>query len=164
MEASELRPTFRVQLEYPRNTAVEQIRAKLGAREELVGRWRGKGRWAEIHVPEQERKLWSPRLSLRVDDTGDTSELLGRFEPQAEVWTFFMFVYSAVAFFTILGGIFGYVQWASAEPAWGLWAVWAGVPTIALLHVVSAVGQRLGRQQMHDLRAVVLDIVEEIGG
>lgn len=155
-----VRPTFRVPLDSPRSVAVERIRGGLGAREELRGRWRGKGRWAEIHVPEDERRIWSPRLSLRVDEVGDASELFGRFEPQPEVWTFIMFVYFASAFLAILGGTLGYVQWVSNEPAWGLWAVWTGVPLMALLHIASAVGQRLGREQMHDLHELILEILD----
>ncbi len=162
MEAPQLRPTFRVPLEYPREVAVERIRARLVAREELQGRWRGKGRWAEIHVPEAERKLWSPHLSLTVEDRGDASELSGRFAPNPEVWTFFMFVYVGVVFFILLGGTFGYVQWASNEPAWGLWAVWLGVPMLGLLHATSAVGQRLGRVQMRDLHVLLFEVLEEI--
>ncbi len=163
MNTPELRPTFHVRLEYPCDVAVERIRAGLVAREDLHGRWRGKGRWAEIYVPERTRKLWSPRLSLRVDDAGDASELFGRFEPNPEVWTFFMFVYFGVAFLVVFGGTLGYVQWASGEPAWGLWAVWIGVPLIGLLHLVSAVGQRLGREQMRDLHILVFEVLEEMG-
>lgn len=162
MEAPRLRPTFRVPLEYPRDVAVERIRARLVAREELQGRWRGKGRWAEIHVPEAERKLWSPYLSLTIDDAADVSELSGRFAPHPEVWTFFMFVYVGVAFLVLFGGTLGYVQWASDEPAWGLWAVWIGVPVLGLLHLASAVGQRLGQEQMRDLQVLIFEVLDEI--
>lgn len=162
MTSPQLRPTFRVPLGFPRDVAVERIRSRLQKREELQGRWQGTGRWAEIHVPPEERKFWSPYLSMSVDDSGDTSELVGRFAPHPEVWTFFMFVYFGVAFLTVLGGIFGYVQWVSGEPAWGLWAVWIGLPVVGLLHAASAAGQRLGRDQMRDLQRLIFEVVDEI--
>lgn len=164
MKAPELRPTFRVPLEYPRDVAIDRIRTRLGSRHELQGRWRSRGRWAEIHVPEKDRRLWSPYLSLTVEDAGDASELFGRFAPRPAVWTFFMFVYFGAAFFVLFGAIFGYVQWASDEPAWGLWAVWLGVPVLALLHAVSVVGQRLGREQMRELQVLIFEVLEESAG
>ena len=71
---------------------------------------------------------------------------------EPEVWTFFMFVYSLVAFLVVFGGIFGYVQWASNEAAWGLWAIWIGIPVLGLLHLVSYLGQRKSQAQMWDLK------------
>ncbi len=121
-----------------------------------------KGRWAELHVPPSDQRVWSPHLSIRLDGSADGCTLFGRFAPRAEVWTFFVFLYFGVAFLVVFGGIFGYVQWASDEPAWGLWSVWIGVPVLALLHLASAVGQRLGQEQMIELRSE-LDSVLEAG-
>ncbi len=162
MEGPDLRPTFRVPLDLTREDAVERLRARLVARPELHGRWHGKGRWAEIGVPRDERKLWSPVLSLRVDKTRWGSELFGRFAPQPHVWTFFMFVYGAVAFLALLGAVLGYAQWASDEPTWGLRAVWFGVPFLMSLHGVSAVGKRLARSQMRSLHTLVFEVLEEL--
>jgi len=162
VDAPELRPTFSVPLDLPREVAIERIRAGLVAREQLAGRWRGKGRWAEIFVPEAEKRVWSPHLSIRVDHAEGGSSVFGRFAPDPEIWTLFMFVYFAVAFLVLFGATFAYVQWVSGEPAWALWAVWLGVPTIGLLHLASAAGQRLGRQQMRELLETFWEVLEEI--
>lgn len=148
-----MRPTFQLRLGRPRDEAVTAIRASLADDPELVGRWQGKGRWAEIHVPGPERRLWSPHLSIRLDDEDGSCTLFGRFAPHPEVWTFFMFLYFGVAFLALFGAVLGYVQWASDEPAWGLWAVWIGVPVLLLVHLASWVGQGLGQEQMAGLRA-----------
>ena len=74
-----------------------------------------------------------------------------RYAPRPEVWTLFVFGYAAVAFLVILGAIFGYVQWASDETAWGLWAVWIGLPLLVSLHLVSWIGQRLSAGQIEEL-------------
>ena len=161
-----LRPTFSIALALPRDEAIEAIRARFTGTPELAGRWRGKGMWAELYLPETERRLWSPYLSIRVDKRDQGSSLFGRFAPHPEVWTFFMFLYFLVGFIVLFGGTLGYVQWTSDETAWGLWAVWIGVPILGLVHVASTVGARLGQEQMHRLRReldALLDGAPELG-
>ena len=147
-----LRPTFSVSLALPRDEAIAEIRARFTDTPEMAGRWRGKGSWAELYLPEAEHRIWSPYLSIRVDERENGSSLFGRFAPHPEVWTFFMFLYFLVAFLILFGATLGYVQWASNEAAWGLWSVWIGAPVLALIHVASAVGARLGQEQMRGLR------------
>ena len=159
-----LRPTFSVPLASPRDEAVAEIRARLAAAPELAGRWRGKGRWAELYLPESERRLWSPYLSIRVDDREGGSSIFARFAPHPEVWTFFMFLYFLVAFIALFGATLGYVQWASEEPTWGLWALWIGVPVLLGIHGASAVGARLGQSQMRRLRRELDDLLAEAPG
>ena len=151
-----------IDLDVPREKLVERVRAELVSRTDLQGRWRGKGIWAELYVPEHERRIWSPYLSVRVDENGEASRLFGRFGPVPEVWTFFMFLYFAVAFLVAFGGTFGYVQWASDESAWALWSVWIGVPFLGLLHLASALGRRWGQAQMRDLKALLDDVLDHV--
>ena len=154
-----LRPTFTVSLALPRDEAVEAIRARFTQTADMAGRWRGKGSWAELYLPEPERRIWSPYLSIRVDQRRAGSSLFGRFAPHPEVWTFFMFLYFLVAFIILFGATLGYVQWASAELAWGMWAVWIGVPLLLCIHGASAMGARLGQDQMRRLRRELDDLL-----
>ena len=62
-----LRPTFTRRFPLPRDEAVERLRARFAATPDLAGRWRGKGRWAELYLPDEQRRLWSPYLSVRFD-------------------------------------------------------------------------------------------------
>ena len=163
MDAPLRRPTFSVPVALEREAVIERIRGALVARDELQGRWRGRGIWAELYVPEAERRLWSPYLSIRVDPGSQGSTIFGRYGPHPEVWTFFMFLYFAVVFIVVLGGTFAYVQWASGEPAWGLWSIWLGLPLIAGIHVASAIGRRLGRPQMEELSGILADVLRELG-
>ena len=160
MDAPLLRPTFTVPVDRPREEAIEALRARIAEEPELEGRWRGKGRWVEIYLPEEERKIWSPYLSIRMDEKRQGCAVFGRFAPHPEVWTFFMFLYVLVAFIFLFGATFGYVQWASNEPAWGLWAVWIGGPILILIHVASFVGSRLGQEQMARLKREWDEIME----
>ena len=153
MSTVRLRPTYRIDLAADREEAMRKIRERLGSDGRFAGRWRGKGRWAEIHVDHRDRKLWSPHLSLRLDEEdGAPCVLFGRFAPRPEVWTFFMFLYVGFAFAGVFGAVLGYVQWVSGEPAWGGWVAGAGVVTVGLIHLAGALGQRLGEGQMLVLR------------
>jgi len=164
MKAPLLRPTFTLPLALSREAATEEIRQRLEDREDLAGRWRGKGRWVDLFVVESERRLWSPHLTARLDDGDEKScSIFARFAPCPEVWTFFMFLYFLVAFLMLFGGTFAYVQWASDEPVWALWSVWIGVPSLILIHVASYVGSRLGQDQMRELKGVLEEVVEGLG-
>ena len=161
MTAPLLRPTFRIRIALPREEAAVEIRRRLIARQDLAGRWMSKGRWVDLFVPPRQRRIWSPYLSGRLDDCerGECT-VLGRFAPHPEVWTFFMFLYCLIAFFVVFGAMFGWVQWASDEPAWALWAVWIGVPALALIHLASYVGTRLGQAQMRELRTTLDELLD----
>lgn len=161
MSSGHLRPTFRVSLAASRDVAIKQIRRRLTEDDSFAGRWRGKGRWAEIHVPHSERKLWSPHVSLRLDDEEEgRCVVLGRFAPHPEVWTFFMFLYIGLAFAVVFGAVLGYVQWVSNESPFGFLAIGFGVPAIGLIHLASAAGQRLGQRQMAALKGEVDGVLE----
>lgn len=163
MSTVRMRPTFRLRLGEDRETAIDAIREALRSDDRFAGRWRGKGRWAELYVPHPERRLWSPHLSVRLDDEAEGCTLFGRFAPHPEVWTFFMFLYGAFAFGAVFGAVLGYVQWASSESAWGLWAVWVGLPAIGLIHAASWAGQRLGTDQMVALKGEIDDVLAHAG-
>jgi hypothetical protein len=121
---------------------------------------RSKGRCAEFFVDEEKRKVWSPYLSVQVEPRGEGSLLRGRFGPHPELWTFFMFLYTAVGFLTLMGLLLGFVQWQSGMEAWGLWGCWIGAPGLVLLWAVSVTGQRLSAHQMEELRDRIEALVE----
>lgn len=152
MSTVRMRPTFRIPLDVHRDIAVQRLRDGFAADERFAGRWRGKGRWAELYVDHTERKLWSPHLSVRVDEEPGGCMLFGRFAPHPEVWTFFMFLYCGLAFGVVFGGVLGYVQWVSNEAPWGLWVMGVGLVAIGLIHLASWTGQRLGYDQMVSLK------------
>lgn len=154
MDGPALRPHFTVPLAVSRDAAIEHVRARLN--ETVPDRWIGKGRWAEIHVPGDERRIWSPHLSLRLDrDEADAGRctLFARFAPRPEIWTALVFLYAVLAFAGLFGAVFGYVQWASDEPAWGLWIPVVAIPGLLAIHGAGMLGRRLSRAQMTELHA-----------
>lgn len=110
------------------------------------------GRHADLMVDRSERRVWSPRLSVRIEDSPGGSTLRCRFSPRPDVWTGFMFVYFVVVTAIVFGATLGYVQQVSNETAWGYWAIPIGLLIIAAIHGASYAGQKLAATQMQELR------------
>jgi hypothetical protein len=151
VDASRMRPRFSFELPVPADEAILRIRQELET-PELRGSTMSAGRYTELMVDRSERKVWSPRLTVRIDDAPGGSTLSGRFSPRPDIWTGFMFVYFLVVFLVIFGATFGYVQQVSDETPWAYWAVPVGLLIIAGIHGASYMGQRLGAGQMRELR------------
>ena len=149
--AARMRPKFSIELPVPADEARLRLREGLDT-PELRASTMAAGRTADFMVDRPERRVWSPRLTIRIDDSPDGSTMRCRFSPRPDVWTGFMFVYFLVVFLIVFGATLGYVQQVSNETAWGYWAVPSGLLIIACIHGASYVGQRLAVTQMHELR------------
>ena len=151
MDRPRIRPTFALPLSGGADEVIQVMRDRLqeGAYEDCTN---SKGRCADFFVPEKERRLWSPYLSVQIENRAGGSLLRGRFGPHPEVWTLFMFLYAIVGFGTIMGLLLGFVQWQSGMDPWGFWGAYVGIPGLGLLYAISAVGQKLSAHQMESLR------------
>ena len=151
LEGARMRPKFNLELPIPADEAIHGIREGLdtpGLRESTMAA----GQFAEFLVDRSERKIWSPRLEVRIEDASAGASLHGRFAPRPDVWTGFMFVYFLAWCAGVFGATLGYVQQASRESPWGYWAVPVGLLIAAGIHAASYVGQRLAVDQMRELR------------
>ena len=159
MEGHRIRPIFSIPLSPGPDEAMEVIRDRLKGMDydECT---RSKGRCAYFFVDEEERKVWSPHLSVQVEPSPEGSVLKGRFGPHPEMWALFMFLYTGVGFLTVIGFMLGFVQWQSNMETWGLWGLWLGVPGLAILYGISATGQKLSSHQMAELKERVDQLVE----
>lgn len=146
-----MRPRFAIEVPIPVEDAVLLIREGLETSAYSAATMAA-GSWAEFLVPADQRKIWSPRLSVHVEPHSEGSIIRARFSPRPDIWTGIMFLYFLMATIILFGTTLGYVQWASNEPAWGFWAIPAGILVIVGLHGASLVGQRLGQDQMRELR------------
>ena len=151
VDAARLRPRFSLELPVSASEAVSRLRAGLDT-PELREITRTAGSCADFLVDESDRRIWSPRLSVRIEEAPDGSILQGRYSPRPDVWTGFMFVYFLVVFLIVFGATLGWVQHASDERAWGYWAVPAGLIVIGVIHLLSYLGQRRAADQMRELR------------
>lgn len=152
VDVARLRPVFSLDLPVPADEAILRIRSGIDT-PELRGSTMAAGRYTEFLVDESEMRVWSPRLSVRVDEAPSGSTLFGRYSPRPDIWTGFMFIYFLVVFLIVFGATFGYVQQASDQTPWGYWAVPLGLAVIGCIHVAGYVGQRLGAHQMQELQS-----------
>jgi hypothetical protein len=120
------------------------------------------GRHAELFVPERERRVWSPWLSVTTESDGRSgSRVRGRFAPHPHVWTLYMFLAFGLAFAVLVGVTWGYAQWAMDRPPWALLSFPAGVVLAGGLYLTSLTGQRLGAAQIEELATTLTELVAE---
>jgi hypothetical protein len=158
VDAARLRPKFSVELPVAADEAMARLRQGLDT-DEPRGSFVAAGREAELSIARPQRRVWSPRMTVRIEDAPGGSELQCRFSPRPDIWTGFMFVYFAVVFLVVFGATLGYVQQVSDEAAWGYWAVPSGLLIIACIHGASYVGQRLAKTQMLELHGRLESVI-----
>ena len=114
-----------------------------------------------LRVPQADQHYWTPNLSLELEEHPDGTMVRGLFGPRPAVWTFCMFIYSAIGFFTLMGTIYGLSQWMLKMPPSGLYALPAGVLLMSSIYLVSRTGQRMSRHQMHRLYRFYLETMRK---
>ena len=119
------------------------------------------GRHAELFVADEVRRVWSPWLSITAERGSKGSVLRGRFAPHPGVWTLYLFLAFGLGFALLVGTTWGYAQWAIERTPWAL----LSVPLVLLLgsglYLASIVGQRLGAEQMDQLRATLEGLISD---
>jgi hypothetical protein len=108
--------------------------------------------YAELHVPEAARHFWSPRLQVTFDESDSGTSVHGTFRPEPGVWTGFVFVYSVLGVFALIGLSLGLAQWTLGRPPIAMLATPVGVVLALGLYLGALFGHRLGHEQMCMLR------------
>jgi hypothetical protein len=157
MSAPRVRPRFEVEIDLDADSIMERLRQRLPECPRCTGM--SVGRHAELFVPENEQRLWSPWLSLTADDREAGSLLRGRFSPHPSVWTFYLFLAFGIGFALLVGTTWGYAQWATDRTPWALVSVPVVLVFGALLLLASQVGQKLGGSQMEDLKNALDELI-----
>lgn len=158
MSAPRPRPRFELELDGPPQRVMQTLRDRLRDCPGCTGA--SIGNHAELFVPEAERRPWSPWLSVTVEDGARGGSLLrGRFGPHPAVWTLYMFLAFGLGFALLVAAAWGYAQWAMDVTPWALYLVPVILALGVLLYAVSLVGQRLGAEQIDELRSTLEDLV-----
>lgn len=156
---AEVRPRFQIEIASDPDTLMKKVRERLSTCPDCTGV--SVGRHAELFVPDKERRVWSPWLSITAERRPDGSVLQGRFAPHPSVWTLYLFLAFGLGFALLVGTSWGYAQWAIERTPWALLCV----PLVLLfgsgLYLASIVGQRLGAEQMDHLRATLEQLISD---
>lgn len=157
MTTAPVRPTFEIEVELDPDTVMERLRERLPRCPRCTGM--SVGRHAEMFVPEEERRVWSPWLSVTAHTTDRGSFVRGRFSPHPSIWTLYLFLAFGMAFVLLVGLAWGYAQWATETTPWALACVPLVLVAAAGLYAISLVGQRMSASQMIALRAALDELI-----
>lgn len=154
-----IRPRFRKEVSDAPEIVMEKIKSALDS-----SRAKCKGNIVDHHVilriPLSQQHYWSPQLALEFESKNGGSLIRGLYGPKPGVWTMFVFFYSAIGFLTMMGLIFGLSQMMLHMNAYGLWTVLVGAILLTGLFLTSKIGQRLGLDQMHQLKDFLDDSIK----
>lgn len=154
-----LRPPLRLQSLMSVEEIVARLRQKLASDTTTVTATIVDG-YVVLRVPEDQRHYWSPQLSLTLESEGTGTSVHGLFMPHPSVWTLFVWMYAVIVFAGFSGGIYGFAQRHLDQPAHALWSIPAALILIFLVYSAASMGQHLGRDQMEELRDIVLEALD----
>ena len=146
-----IRPRFRKEVSDTPEIVKDKIKTALEKNSAICT-----GKIVDSHVifkiPVGQQHYWSPQLTLDLEPKTGGSLIRGLYGPKPGVWTMFVFFYSAIGFLTMMGLIFGLSQMTLKMDPYGLWSVPIGGILLIGLFIISKIGQRLGQEQMQQLK------------
>lgn len=114
-----------------------------------------------LHITEDRRHYWSPRLLLNIDAQPDgTSCIEGVYGPETEVWSIFLYGYIFSGMIGIFSAIMGGAQILVSSIPWAFWITGAMVLMATGLYIAAQLGQKMGAWhtfQIHEVWRVAAD-------
>lgn len=157
-----MRPRFEVALSPAEGGVLHELRGALAApTPPCLGIV--EGRHAELRVLLADEHVFSPVLSLTLEQRPEGTVLKGRFSPHPNVWTCFMAIYGLLLMTATGGAMYGISQWMIQQTPWALLVVPAALLAFGLVFGASFIGQGLGAEQMYVLRRIVDEALEAAG-
>jgi flavin reductase (DIM6/NTAB) family NADH-FMN oxidoreductase RutF len=154
-----LRPVFEVVVDRPPDLVLADFKAALVRPDvEVVAKVRNDV--LQVGMPAPEVSTWSPSMDLRVEGRDGKTVVHGRIGPQPQVWTTFMFFHMMIAMMGIGGLMWGIGSAAAGGSAWPMWITLVAAFLHAFVAGAAFIGQGLGADQTHRLRAFVDDVLD----
>lgn len=157
MTTPRIRPTFTIDVDLDPATVMDRLRLRLPHSRRCAGM--SVGRHAELFVPEEIRRVWSPWLSVTAFEGDQGTVVRGRFSPHPSIWTLYLFLAFGMAFAFLVGLVWGYAQWATETEPWALAVVPLVLVAAGALYGISLIGQRLSVSQMEELQAALGELI-----
>lgn len=160
MTAIGIRPRFQQEVPLQQEEILARLRAALGQPGSPII-----GYVADHHVtlkiPYSKQHFWSPQLALEVEphESGEGALIRGLFGPRPSVWLMFVFMYSIIGLICLFVAITGFSQLNLGIPAPVLWVLPAGAGLAVFLYVSAKTGERLGRDEMHQLKGFLDEVL-----
>lgn len=146
-----VRPRFEQTVDLPEAEARRRITATF-ARDPDAFEVRSMDEFVMIHMAENLRKRWSPRLQVSLLATGENeTKITGVYGPAHEVWAQYIFAYIMAGVVAMFSGIYGGVQLFLGDGPWALWITGSMLVIAGLLYLGAQFGQKLGAWQTFQL-------------
>jgi len=155
-----MRPRFELKVDCGVEDVMRQLKARLsGSARPVVGNL--SRRHAVLTTPAERHHLWSPNLSLAVEEREDGTWVRGQFSPHPHVWTGFMFTYGTLFMLGLAGVMYGVAQLSLGRAPWALFAPVATAALAGFVYGAAFIGQGLGADEMYELRRFFDECLEE---
>lgn len=115
-----------------------------------------------LEVAGEARHAFSPRVSLMIEPTPNGAHVRGRFGPSPNLWTLFLFLYSAQVAVFVGGTTYGLVQLMLGQPPMGLYAAGLACLTLGSSCGVDLYGRSRGKPQMTTVCHFIRDTLPEL--
>ncbi|GMV44570.1 MAG: hypothetical protein AMXMBFR64_62860 [Myxococcales bacterium] len=154
----QVRPHFEMSVPLPPDTVAVRLRDAVARTPAIEGNVLS--RHAQVTIPAEQRRLWSPWLAFEIEETPEGSHLSGVFLPHPNVWTLWFALMAMTGFTAFAAAMYGWSQWMAEQPAWAFWALLPCAAVAAALYGGALVGQQLGVEEMARLRAFVAEALD----
>jgi len=105
-----------------------------------------------IHIAEQDRRYYSPRLMLSLYDWPEGGTLIeGTFGPEIEVWSIFLYGYLGTGMLGTLSAIYGGAQLFIGEEPWAFYITGSMGVIACVLYLAAQLGQKFAAHQTYKL-------------
>ncbi|RMH65511.1 MAG: hypothetical protein D6677_02380 [Calditrichaeota bacterium] len=158
MHVLELRPRFKLTSPLEPDEILNRLDARRRDNSDGFGVERT-GAHTVLSIPANKQHYWSPLLSVEVLPAEQGALIKGHFGPRPAVWTMFMFFYMGFGFLGLMGLFWGMSQYSLNQLPWALWSVPVAIFLELILYFAARVGQKWAHDQMEDLRAFFLSIL-----
>lgn len=151
MSSFRVRPRFEHTVELSREATRAKILAALAVHSPAL-EVKSFPEFIGLHIPEAERRHWSPRLFLSLESTPDgTTRIEGIYGPEIEVWSIFLYGYLLTGLLGTFSGIYGCAQLAIDDEPWAFYVTGSMAIIAGLLYLAAQLGQKLGAWQTFQL-------------
>lgn len=117
-----------------------------------------------IHLPDRERRQWSPRLFLSVESAPEGgTRIEGIYGPEIEVWSVFLYGYLLTGLLGTFSGIYGGTQLWLGDHPWALYITGSMAIIAGLLYLGAQLGQKLGAEQTFRLHQAYAAAAGKLG-
>lgn len=115
-----------------------------------------------LHIVGTQKQYYSPHLHLQLEENHESgTHIRGLFGPDPTLWTLFMFLHFVVGGIFLIFGMIAYSNYTLKQPVfWNILIMGLMVGIWFMLYVVARQIRERGLDQMHELEALMEDVIK----